>query len=313
MNITIDFGGTNIKIGLVREGKVVVKASIPSFSEKGLAVRLPAVANAVQGLLSETELAIADCRGVGLAVPGIVNVDNRTLLSIPEKFTDAVGFDFGGWVRDTFGLPFIMENDARAALIGEVAYGAARGAQDAVMVIWGTGIGTAAVIGGRVIRGKHYQAGILGGHLTTDIHGESCTCGNTGCVEAQSSHWALANLAAKYPGFENSRLAQRREGFGYADVIQAGADGEQWAERLVDSLIGHWSAGIVNLIHAYDPEVVVLSGGLMKSADRVLPRLTEKVLASAWTPWGQPAFAVADDPETSVLLGLSHLVEQELG
>jgi glucokinase len=309
MHVTIDFGGTNIKIGLIVEGKIAAKTSIPAFSENGLFPRLPAVAHSVHELLSEAGVTLAECRGVGLALPGIVDAVRRELLSIPEKYTDAVGFDFGGWVRETFALPFVMENDARAALIGEVAYGAASGSRDAVMVIFGTGIGTAAMMNGDVVRGKHYQAGILGGHFATDIHGEICTCGNTGCFEAQASHWALSIRAKQLPGFADSPLAEA-DSFGYEDVIQAAFRGEDWALKLIGSLIEHWGAGIVNLIHAYDPEVVVLSGGLMKSADYVLPQVIKRIRASAWTPWGSPRFVVAEDPETSVLLGLSHLLKE---
>lgn len=309
MHITIDFGGTNIKLGLIEDGSVAAKSSIPAYSEQGLKPRLPDVMDAVRALLRQADVEMSVCRGVGLALPGIVDADRRELLSVPEKYTDAVGFDFCGWVEEAFGLPFVMENDARAALIGEVAYGAARGCKDAVMVIFGTGIGTAAMMNGRVVRGKHYQAGILGGHLATDIHGEACTCGGVGCFEAQASHWALPLRAARIPGFAASALAGA-ESLGYEDVIRAAEVGEAWAEQMIGSLIEHWGAGIVNLIHAYDPEVVVLSGGLMKSADYVLPKVTERVTSTAWTPWGTPRFVVADDPETSVLLGLSHLAAE---
>ncbi len=307
MNIAIDFGGTNIKIGIIDGGTVKAKASIPAYSEQGLAGRLPEVATTVEGLLRKTGTSLAACRGVGLALPGIVDADKRTLLSINDKYADAIGFDFDRWVEEAFALPFVMENDARAALLGEAVYGVARGTKDSVLMMFGTGIGTAAIMNGAIVRGRHYQAGILGGHLATDIHGEKCACGNVGCMEAQASHWALGIRASRMPEFSDSPLAQRPGTLGYEDVISASDQGEEWARRLVESLLEHWSAGIVNLIHAYDPEVVVLSGGLMKSADRVLPRVIERTLASAWTPWGAPRFAVAKDPETSVLLGLSHL------
>lgn len=308
MNVTIDFGGTNIKIGLVEGGKVAAKTSLPAYSENGLSPRLPAVERAVNELLREAGVALSACRGVGLALPGIVDTDRRRLLATPGKYADAVGLDFGAWIREAFSLPFVVENDARAALVGEAAYGAAKGASDAVMVIFGTGIGTAALMNGDVVRGAHYQAGILGGHLTTDIHGGVCTCGNKGCVEAHAGAWALAVRAARLPGFAESAAAKRAEPLGYEDVLQAASRGEEWARRLLESLIEHWSAGIVNLIHAYDPKVVVLSGGLMKSAGQVLPPMKERILASAWTPWGAPEFVVAEDPDTSVLLGLSCLI-----
>ncbi|MBB6730598.1 ROK family protein [Cohnella zeiphila] len=309
MNVTIDFGGTNIKIGLVRDGEVFAKTSIPANSGEGMLARLPEAEQAVRGLLGSSGTDLAQCKGIGLALPGVVDPVRKTLVSIKEKYTDALGFDFAGWTERAFGLPPVVENDARAALFGEVAYGAAKGERDAVLVIFGTGIGTAAMMDGRIVRGRHDQAGILGGHLTTDVYGQACACGNAGCLEAQASHWALPIRAAKRPGFAASRLAQRTD-WGYEAVMQDTLAGDEFADRLLGDLIVHWSAGIVNLLNAYDPEVVVLSGGLMKSADALLPRLTERILASAWLSWGHPRFVVAEDPETSVLLGMSYLAEQ---
>ncbi|GGD83098.1 ROK family protein [Paenibacillus nasutitermitis] len=308
MNITIDFGGTNIKIGLVEAGMVAAKKSIPAHSAGGLGSRLPDVERSVHELLAKAGVSLQQCSGIGLALPGIVDSKRKQVLSaIKDKYTDAAGFDFTHWTNSAFSLPLAMENDARAALIGEAAYGAARGAKDAVLVIFGTGIGTAAIMNGAIVRGSHYQAGILGGHLATDIYGETCLCGNVGCLEAQASHWAIPQRAGKIDGFSSSALA-RENPLGYEGVIKAYAEGDECARQLMDDLILHWSAGIVNLIHAYDPEVVVLSGGLMKSAAYLLPRVAERVLALAWTPWGTPRFEVAEDPEISVMLGLSHLL-----
>lgn len=311
MNVTIDFGGTNIKIGLVQEGAVLAKTSIPANSGDGMLARLPEAERAVRGLLAGAGAGLGQCEGVGLSLPGIVDTGRKTLVSIKGKYTDAIGYDYAGWAKAAFGLPLAVENDARAALLGEVAYGAARGERDAVLVIFGTGIGTAAMMEGRVVRGKHDQAGILGGHLTTDVYGVRCACGNPGCLEAQASHWSIPQRAAKLPGFAASALA-RENGWGYEAIVKAALEGDRFANRLLDDLIVHWRAGIVNLIHAYDPEVVILSGGLMKSADVLLPRLTERLEASAWLSWGAPRFVVAQDPETSALLGMSYLVSRQL-
>ncbi|MFC5530698.1 ROK family protein [Cohnella yongneupensis] len=309
MNVTIDFGGTNIKVGLVQDGKLLAKSSIPAWSDSGLLARLSDSARSVRELLAEVGAELSQCVGIGIALPGIVDSRRKTLTSINEKYTDAIGFDFSRWAKEEFGLPIAVENDARAALIGEAAYGAAQGEKDAVLIIFGTGIGTAALMDGQVLRGRHHQAGILGGHLSTDLEGEPCACGNVGCVEAQASHWAIPIRASKLPGFANSSLANDRE-WGYEAVIKASADGDVFASELLEDLIRHWSAGIVNLVHAYDPEVVLLSGGLMKSSELLLPRLQERVGALAWTPWGKPRFAVAEDPEISALLGMSFMAEQ---
>jgi len=309
MNIAIDFGGTTIKIGLVHEGKVHALRTLPAHSSKGLIPRLPAVAAAVREMLSCHRLSIADCAGIGIATPGLVDTANRTIVSINDKYSDAVGFPFQAWIADTFQLPFVMENDARSALIGETAYGVAQQETDAVLMTFGTGIGTAAMMNGKILHGRHYQAGILGGHLSTDIHGSLCNCGNIGCLEAQAGHWALNQAARQHPHYLQSRLSRLTQ-LNYLTVLEEAFSGDQAATDLLEHLISHWSAGIVNLIHAYDPEVVILSGGLMKSKDRIVPLLSERVCKNAWTPWGKVRIVVAEDPDSSVLLGVSRLLTE---
>ncbi|MDB5083953.1 MAG: glkA2 [Bacilli bacterium] len=308
VDISIDFGGTNIKIGLVHFGCVKAKTIIPAFADKGLIPRLSDVEKAIHQLLIDSGLMPCDCTGIGIALPGIIDPAAKTVLSINGKYADAVGFSFQEWANRIFSLDAVVENDARSALLGEIGYGAARGESNAVLIIFGTGIGTAAMINGQIVRGRHGQAGILGGHLVANVHGNRCTCGNVGCMEAQSSHWALPQLVKRHPQFLDSSLSNEI-GIDYRSVIEALKAVDQVALEILEELLLYWSAGIINLIHAYDPEVVILSGGLMKSADVLLPQIVDRVHALAWTPWGKVRFVVAEDPDTSVLLGLSYLVQ----
>jgi glucokinase len=307
IDIAVDFGGTNIKIGLIREGEVLSKTSIPAISGGGIKSRLADVEAAVRDLMNLAAVTLAEFRGIGIAIPGLVDTAKQTLLSVNDKYPDAIGLSFAEWAYRAFSLPSVLENDARAALIGEVAYGSARGENDAVLVIFGTGIGTAAIMNGEVVRGRHFQAGILGGHMATDIHGELCNCGNIGCAEAQAGHWAIPGIAKSHPLYKDSALANE-EPLDYRAVIECANRGDPAATQLLDEFVRHWSAAIVNMIHAYDPQVVILSGGLMKSQKTVVPLLIEQVHRSAWTAWGKVRFTVADDPDTSVLLGVSHLL-----
>ncbi|MFC7151467.1 ROK family protein [Cohnella cellulosilytica] len=310
--IVLDFGGTNIKLGIAREGRMLAGSRLAAYSGSGLLPRLNAAREAVLDLLARTSLTTADCGGVAIALPGIVDPVRRTLLSINEKYADATGFAFEQWARESFGLRLEMENDARAALLGETAYGIARGETNAVLMTFGTGIGTAALMNGRIVRGRHYQAGILGGHMATDAYGEICTCGNVGCLEAQASHWSLPAWLVKQDGYRDSALAGVSD-IGYRSVVEASAANDPFAVRAMRHLLVHWSAGIVNLIHAYDPDLVVLSGGLMKSRELVVPELSRLVRERAWTPWGDIRIAASRDPDSSVLLGLSHLLERSDG
>ncbi|MDR6882474.1 ROK family protein [Bacillus sp. 3255] len=134
MHIAIDFGGTDIQIGLVQNGTVISKMRLPALSHGGLLRRLSDVIGSIYQLLSHSKSSISECTGIGLAAPGVVDPTSRTLLSINDKYSDAVGFPFEQWFEGVFELPCILENDARAALIGEAAYGVARDETDAVLI-----------------------------------------------------------------------------------------------------------------------------------------------------------------------------------
>ncbi|GAA3400475.1 ROK family protein [Paenibacillus hodogayensis] len=306
--IAVDFGGTNVKIGYVREGRIVAFGSIPAHSALGLLPRMKEVERVIRELGRNGSIPLEACGGIGIALPGVVDTKARKLLAIHEKYADAYGFPFEEWAAEAFSLPLVMENDARAALIGETSWGSARGERDAVLVIFGTGIGTAAMIDGKVLRGKHGQAGILGGHFSVASRGPVCNCGNTGCVEELASHRTLLVRAREEEGFSSSPLAALPD-WGYAELIRSWREGDPFAKKFVERLTEYWSAGIVNLIHAYDPETVIVSGGLMKSADVLLPLLRDAVMDKVWKAWGSVRFTVAADPESSVLLGLARLSE----
>ncbi|MBC8081504.1 MAG: ROK family protein [Gorillibacterium sp.] len=307
IGIAVDFGGTHIKLGLMEQDTILVDARIPANSANGLLPKLDEVEKAINNMLTSIGRTLKDCVGIAIAMPGIVDAQYKRLLSINGKYEDGLEFNFSHWVSSRFGLPLVLENDARAALLGEVSYGIAKGSKDAVLVIFGTGIGTAAMIDGVLLRGKHHQAGILGGHLTTDIHGDRCTCGNLGCVEAQSGNWALPNRIRNHPDYHDSVLSEVGL-LDYKQVLETAQKGDRVANRILDELILHWSAAIINMIHAYDPDTVILSGGLMNSADYLLPRIRDHVLKHVWTPWGKVEFKVAPSPEQSVLLGLTRLL-----
>src|SRR5262249_29473232 len=132
-----------------------------------------------------------------MAFPSLIDSRTGRVLAAYGKYADAPQIDLPQWSRKTLRLPLIIENDARMALLGEWQAGAGRGCDDLVMVTLGTGIGTAALIEGIVVRGRHGQAGVLGGHLTVQQDGRQCTCGNRGCAEAEASTSVLPTLAAQ--------------------------------------------------------------------------------------------------------------------
>src|SRR5204862_7534651 len=145
--------------------------------------------------------------GIALAFPGIVNPVSKKIISTNKKYDDGPQLNLEEWVSQRWNTAFYIENDARMAVVGEWVFGAGRGSNDIVAVTIGTGIGSSAIIEGRLLRGKHFQAGCLGGHFTVQYNGNECTCGNIGCVEAQASTWSISRMIKADPGFSKSSLA----------------------------------------------------------------------------------------------------------
>lgn len=308
--IAIDFGGTMIKIGLFIQDDLVKFSSIKSNSDKPIAETLLRVQEKLNQMLTQLDMDYSAFSGVSIALPGIVNSDEKKLIAINEKYNDAITMDFYSWVKVSFKLPLlVMENDANAALMGEYAQGNTDGSKNAVLMILGTGVGSAAMINGSLLRGAHYQAGCLGGHIIVDYSGSECTCGNRGCLEAETATWAVSRIAQSDAGFNASTLSMENN-LEIKHISDHARRGDPLAVKILYGFIKKWSAGIINLIHAYDPEVVVLSGGVMKSADMIRDPLFKRVKESAWTPYGEIKLKVSQNPEQSVLFGLNYLARR---
>ena len=307
--LACDFGGRRIKVGMVRDERVVAGEVLPARSELPLADRLPAIVDTLRSLCRSQGIEPRDCAGLVIAYPSIVDVKHARILDQFGKFGDATKFDLRAWARDELQLPLCLENDARLALIGEWQFGAARGVANAVMITLGTGLGSAAVIDGAPLRGTHWQAGILGGHFTVNVHGRKCVCGNVGCAEAEASTSILAYVVRSLPGYAASSLA-KIESIGYDDVFRLAAEGDSVAVRIRDHSLKVWGTMAVNLIHAYDPEIVVLGGGVMASRDVILPAVADYVRRSAHTSWGHVNVVASQLGDQVALMGAPWCIQE---
>ena len=209
------------------------------------------------------------------------------ILSTNAKFDDAPSLDLVAWCREELGLPLKMENDARLALLGEWYAGAARGCDDVVMITLGTGIGGAAMSEGRLLRGKHSQAGCLGGHLPVDFEGRVCSCGAIGCAEAEASSVSLPEVCRCHPEILDRVLLLGRRRLRSRSYFSHLAEGDRVAQDVADRCLRVWAATTVGLIHAYDPELVIVGGGVMKSAAQILPFLQAYVAETCVDPVGK--------------------------
>jgi glucokinase len=283
LGIAVEVGGGHATCALVHGSGVLDKTLVDGVSTS-LARTLETVEAVVRELLAAAGFVPKDCIGISVAFCGIVDPGSCRVVATPQgKFEDASELDLARWSREAFGLQLRIENDARQALLGERWAGAARGFQDVALITLGTGIGGAAMVDGRLLASRHHQAGVIGGHIPVSIDGRACRCGGSGCAEAEASTWALPSICADWGGFAESSLA-REERIDYATLFRHYDAGDAVATAVLERSCDVWATLAVTLIHAYDPEVLVLGGAVMRRSEEVLPRIRASVYDRAWTP-----------------------------
>lgn len=302
--LAVDMGGTHATCAVAEGSRILARESISLSSSLSMAAAL----SAIEGPLMRLKNAHGG-QAIGLGFCGLVDSRNARIASTNGKYSDGPNLDLSRWAMSRFGLPLRVENDARLALLGECYAGAAQGETDVVMFTLGTGIGGVAMMGGRLLRGKHEQAGVLAGHVPVTLHGRRCTCGAVGCAESEASGWALPLVARDWPGFASSALASGPINF--ENLFACAASGDPVSRQLVDRCLNVWAAAAVAAIHAFDPELLVYGGGVMKSADLILPFLEDYVSTNTWTPWGKVRVRAAELGNDAALLGVLPLFQQE--
>lgn len=302
--LAVDLGGTHAECALVEGSQILARELVPIANLTALAPILPLIEGGLKRLNHD-----GSARGIGFGFCGLVDKRNARVSSTNKKFNDAVAIDLRQWAKDRLALPLILENDARLALLGERHAGAAQQENDVVMFTLGTGVGGVAMMNGRLLQGRHGQAGVLGGHVPVNVNGRRCTCRGLGCAESEASGWALPMVCAEWHGYSTSALAALPLNF--ESLFTCAAAGDAVAKQIQLHCLKVWGAAAVAAIHAFDPELLVYGGGVMKSADAVIPFIQDYVNKYAWTPWGKVQVRAAQLGNDAALLGVIALFEQE--
>lgn len=264
----VDIGGTKVLAGVVDQFGSVIRTAKRSTPGRRVDVRLveDAVVDAV------VEAAGGDLiGGVGVAAAGFVDADRSSVLFAPHL--PWRGENVRLRLEERWQAPVVLDNDANAAAWAEWTFGAARGAVSAVMVTLGTGIGGALVLDGRLHRGMNGMAGEFG-HMQVVPGGYSCECGRTGCWEQYSSGNALVRHARERIDREDTILdlwcGDNPEKLSGPLVTEAAMQGDRVA-RDAFSFVGEWlGVGLANLVAAFDPDVIVVGGGVSSAGELLL-------------------------------------------
>lgn len=281
----VDIGGTNIKYGFLPAG-----AETPQFTKEaptnahlGGAAVMETVQSLLRTLPAFDRIGVSTCGQVDRATGGIRYAT--------ENVPGYTGTPVRAILEETFGVPVAVENDVNAAALGEARFGAGRGCQNFLCLTYGTGIGGAVIINGALYTGVHGAAGEFG-HIVTHAGGRACTCGGEGCYETYASTRALTREA-------ETLLSRPIDGRELFNLLR---QGNQAVAQLIDNWIGEIAIGLAGLVYSFNPERIVLGGGIMKEP-YLLPRLKQALDDRLMPSYRDILLAPAQLQNTAGLMG----------
>ena len=269
--IGIDLGGTNVAAGVTnKEGKLLGTASIPC--PRGAEAIADAMAQSARLAVKEAGVPLEECVSVGVASPGSIDPEkgivfhafNLELHNVPlaQMVSDRLG-----------GIPTLLENDANAAALGEFVAGAGKGKNSLVAITLGTGVGSGAVLEGKLYTGFNYAA-FESGHTVIHRGGRPCTCGRKGCWEAYASATGLIRSTREameaHPESSLWKLAPTLEEVNRKTPFDAAQAGDPVAQAVLDEYIEDLACGLANLINILQPEVLCIGGGICKQGENLM-------------------------------------------
>lgn len=290
--VGVDLGGTNIVVGaMTADGREQhAMHSIPTRADLGGDGVVERIVQLCERVIAETRAATGAGReaflGVGIGAPGPLDRENGIVIVTPNLgWRD---FPLRDKVGGPLGLPATLDNDANCATLGEWWIGAARGAKHVIGLTIGTGIGGGLILNGELYHGVSDVAGELG-HITIDATGRRCGCGNYGCLEAYASGPAIAERAREaLAGGEHSIMPSLVDGdlakLTAATVYAAAHQGDELAGHVVRDTAKFLGIGVANFLNIFNPEVVVIAGGVTQAGDALFEPLRAEVRRRAFAP-----------------------------
>lgn len=310
--IGIDLGGTNIKGALLdTRGNIIVKDQAATLANAGP----EAVAGRISKMISALEAA-ADSRGmkpvgIGVGVPGQPDPRRGTVVFAPNlRWRNVPLVDF---LRRTTALPVFLENDANVAALGEQWRGAGQGSVNMVMITIGTGIGGGLILNGRLYSGTSGSAGEIG-HTIIDPGGPVCSCGRRGCLETLTSATAMVRMAKEAIDRGETTELAKPENLEARDIFMSAQAGDKTAAQIVKTAAYYLGLGLGNVINMFNPDTIVIGGGVSKAGEILFAPLRENAGASALEASAKAVRIVpAELGNDAGCIGAAALVRQETG
>jgi glucokinase len=279
----VDVGGTKIDTALIDStGRILASHYRLIDPAKEPQTMIADVIDSVKICLHDSGQTAA---ALGVGIAGQIDKVNGIVRRSPNlpAWQDV---HFGRQLAEALQIPVAVNNDARAITFGEWQYGAGRGVEDLVCLFVGTGIGGSVVAGGRLLEGCGNSAGELG-HLTVVAGGRKCHCPNDGCLEAYAGGWAIAERARDIvranpqSGQAIINLAGEIDKITSITVAQAYHDGDALAHRLVKDTAKYLAAGLVSIVNAFNPCLIILGGSVILGLPELVPAVEKRIKEQA--------------------------------
>lgn len=284
--LAIDVGGTKIIAAIIsNNGKIMAKERFPTYAAKGPQYVIKRLLSAIDKLLSLQNIGLSQLDSISIAAAGAIDTNKGIITESPN---------LAGWsdiplrdiVTEKYHINTFLLNDASAAALGEHRFGAGRGTNNLIFITVSTGIGGGIIIDGKLYAGTSGSAGEIG-HMTIDVNGPKCTCGNTGCLETLASGTAVARDAiGRVRQGEKSTLTEMVKGnleeITAEKVGIAAQSGDPLSMDVISGAANYLGVGMANIVNIFNPEIIVVGGGMAKLGDFLLDPVRQIVKERAF-------------------------------
>lgn len=283
--LAFDLGGTKFAFGVVAEnGEVIGVDKIETLAKQGPEQAIQRVNLAAQALLKKLNIKPQELVGIGIASPGPLDIAKGCVDGSPN-LPGWTGYSIEKGLSSFFNLPARIDNDANAAALGEYKFGAGKNKKNMVYITVSTGIGGGAIVDGRLMRGANGNAAELG-HLTLNIAGPACPCGANGCFEMYASGTAIARRTreAIHAGAQTKilDLAGNIEDITTHHILAALQKDDVLAKKIWNETTEYLGRGLAVVINTFNPELIVVGGGVTAAGDVLFKPVREKALHYAF-------------------------------
>ncbi len=281
----IDLGGTSIKLGVVSNlGEILWKTSLPSSAELGPAEVISQLKKGIKQILLHKKGKI---KGIGIGAPGFINFEKGTV-EYPPNFPGWGKIKLGRIIQKEFGIKTLIENDANAAAIGELIFGAGKKYNSFVMITLGTGVGGGIIFNKKIYRGGCGAAGELG-HMSINYKGPKCKCGSVGCIEAYVGNNYLKQQVIRglqdNPGSKILELVSNEADLITPRIIQEAMEmGDEYAKSVVENMGIQLGAVLTSVSNLLDISTFIIGGGVSGFGKPLFNKIQETIVEKVFIP-----------------------------